>query len=132
MKTNEIITFTTIALLGLISIVFPVFFHSNLKQYDAPLFPLLRAGIEGISKYSIWFLIFSGFMVKLFSDISFWKIGLMSMVLFPLASICEMFVDLSSHNMFPIEFIVYGILTIPSIIGAYISQVIKSFFIKNK
>lgn len=131
MKTDTIITYTSIATLGIISIVLPVFFLNDLKHYDSPLFPLIRTGIEGISKYSFLFLLLSGFIVKLFSDLPSWKIGLMSMILFPVAAICEMIVDSSSHNMFPFEFIFYGICTIPSIIGAYVSQLIKGFFIRK-
>ena len=132
MKTKRIISIVTIAILGMSSIVLPVFFLDDLKHYDSPLFPLIRTGIEGISMYSLSFLIFSGFIVKLFSDVPSWKIGLMSMILFPLAAICEMIADSSSHNMFPIEFIFYGFCTIPAIIGAYTSQLIKSFVIKKK
>ncbi len=132
MKTKRIISIVTIAILGMSSIVLPVFFLDDLKHYDSPLFPLIRTGIEGTSMYSLGFLIFSGFIVKLFSDVPSWKIGLMSMILFPLAAIFEMIADSSSHNMFPIEFIFYGFYTIPAIIGAYTSQLIKSFVIKKK
>ena len=132
MKTKRIISMVTIAILGMSSIVLPVFFLDDLKHYDAPLFPLIRTGIEGISMYSFGFLIFSGFIVKLFSDVPSWKIGLMSMILFPLAAICEMIADSSSHNMFPFEFIFYGFFTIPAIIGAYTSQLTKNFVIKKK
>ena len=88
MKTKRIISIVTIAILGMSSIVLPVFFLDDLKHYDSPLFPL--------------------------------------------AAICEMIADSSSHNMFPIEFIFYGFYTIPAIIGAYTSQLIKSFVIKKK
>ena len=132
MRTKQIISFVTIAILGMSSIVLPVFFLDDLKHYDSPLFPLIRTGIEGISIYSLGFLIFSGFIVKLFSDVASSKIGLMSMILFPLAAICEMIADSSSHNMFPIEFIFYGFYTIPAIIGAYTCQLIKSLTIKKK
>ena len=132
MKTKGIISIVTISILGMISIVLPVFFLDDLKHYDSPLFPLIRTGIEGISMYSLGFLIFSGFIVKLFSDVPSWKIGLMSMILFPLAAICEMIADSSSHNMFPFEFIFYGFYTIPAIIGAYTSQLTKNFVIKKK
>lgn len=102
-----------------------------MKPYESPLFPLIRTGIEGLSKYSFLFLLLAGFMVKLFSDVPFWQIGPMSMALFPLAAICEMIADSSSHNMFPIEFIIYGFLSMPAIIGAYAAQVIRSFVIKK-
>jgi hypothetical protein len=54
------------------------------------------------------------------------------MALFPLATFCEMIFDSTSHNMFPFEFIFYAIYTIPAIIGAAVSQVIKRFVIKKK
>ena len=132
MKANRIISLASIAILGMSSIILPVFFIDDLKQYDSPLFPLIKTGIEGLSKYSIISLFFSGFIVKLFSDEPSWKIGLMSMILFPLAAICEIIADTSSHKMFPFEFILYAFFTIPPIIGAYTSQLIKKIFIKKK
>jgi len=131
MKLNNALAYIAISILGILSIIVPVFILGDLKPYESPLFPLIRTGIEGISRYSFLFLLLSGFIVKLFSGIPSWKIGLMSMVLFPLAAFCKMIVDSSSHNMFPFEFIFYGIYTIPAIIGAYISQVIRGFFIKK-
>ena len=61
-----------------------------------------------------------------------WKIGLMSMALFPIAAICEMIVEPSSHNMFPFEFIIYGLITIPAIIGAYLAEGFKKLIAKRK
>lgn len=132
MRLKNVSALIVASILGMLSIILPVFILGDLKPYDSPLFPIIRTGIEGISTYSLSFLFLSGFIVKFFSNVPSWKIGLMSMVLFPLAAICEMIVDSSSHNMFPIEFIFYGIYTIPTIIGAYFSQLIKSFVIKRK
>jgi hypothetical protein len=131
MKTTKIISVTSVALLGMSSIVLPVFFLKDVKPYDSPLFPLIRTGIEGMSIWSPIFLILSGFIVKIFSDVRGWIMGLMSMVLFPLAAICEMIADPSSHNMFPLEFIMYGLLTIPAIIGAYSASFIRRFVLKK-
>jgi hypothetical protein len=42
---------------------------------------------------------------------------------------CEqlnLIVNTSSHNLFPFEFIFYAVLTIPSIIGAYIAKGLKN------
>jgi hypothetical protein len=127
MKLKNASPLIVVSILGIISIILPVFILGDLKPYESPLFPLLRTGIEGISKYSFLFLLLSGFIVKLFSDAPSWKIGLMSMILFPLAAICEMIADPTSHNMFPFEFIGYALYTIPALAGAYTSQLIKSF-----
>jgi hypothetical protein len=132
MNVKNASTIIAISILGMLSIILPVFILGDLKPSESPLFPLIRAGVEGSSIHSLWFLFISGFIVKLFSNIPFWKIGLMSMVLFPLAAICEMIVDPSSHNLFPFEFIFYAVTTIPAIIGAGLSQVIKRFVLKKK
>jgi hypothetical protein len=58
--------------------------------------------------------------------------GPMSMALFSLAAICEMIADSSSHNIFPFEFIMYGFLTIPAIIGTISSQFIRGLVLKKK
>lgn len=131
MKFNSTFALVTIAVLGMISILVPVYILENLRQYDAPLFPTIRTGIEGISGYSFLFLLLSGFIVKLFSDVEPWKIGLMNMVLFPIATICEMIYDSSSHSMFPFEFIFYALYTLPAMVGALISQGIKKNLVKK-
>ena len=98
---------------------------SELKQYEAPLFPLIRTGIEGISTWSFGLLFLSGFGMKYFSNLSGWKIGLTIMALFPIIAIFEILVDSSSHNMLPIEFIFYLVYSIPAILGAYLAEGIK-------
>lgn len=122
MKTNFIWIYLLASILGVISIVLPTFFLPDLKQYDSPLFPLIRTGIEGISIWSFVLLLLSGFGVKLLSKLSGWKIGLTTMALFPIMAIFEIIADSSSHNMFPIEFILYALYSVPAIIGAYLAQ----------
>jgi hypothetical protein len=128
MKTNVFWFYLLASILGVISIVLPTFFIPDLKQYDSPLFPLIRTGIEGISFWSFGLLLLSGFGVKLLNNLSGWKIGLTTMALFPILAIFEMFVDSSSHNMFPFEFIFYAVYAVPALIGAYIAQGIKKAF----
>lgn len=127
-KANESWIYLLAAIAGFISIILPTLFLPDLKQYDAPLFPIVRTGIEGISKWSFGLLFLSGFGVKLSSKLSSWKIGLMTMALFPVTSIFEIFVDASSHNMLPFEFIFYAVYSFPAIIGAYLAEVIKRKF----
>lgn len=129
MKLKNTTPLVAVSILGIASILLPVFIlEGSIKEYESPLFPMLRTGLEGFSAHSLLFLFLSGFIVKLFCDVRSWKIGLMSMALLPLAAICEMIVDSSSHVLLPIEFILYGFYIIPAIIGAYTTQLIKSFF----
>jgi len=132
MKLKTFIIYLSISILGVISILLPVFILADLKQYDSPLFPLIRTAIEGISLWSVGFLFLAGFVMRLIFKLSGWKIGLMTMALFPLLAVSEIIVDSSSHNMLPFEIIFYGILTIPAIFGAYSSQGIQVIFLKLK
>ncbi|WP_075350834.1 hypothetical protein [Algoriphagus marinus] len=131
MKKNVIWIYLLASILGVISIVLPTFFLPDLRQYDSPLFPLIRTGIEGISSWSFGLLFLSGFGVKLLSKLSSWKIGLSTMALFPIMAIFEMIVDPSSHNMLPIEFIFYAVYSVPAIIGAYLAQGTKKIIGRN-
>lgn len=127
MKLTNSTSLIAISALGILSMILPaIALGDRIKQYESPLFPLLRTSLESPSIYSFLFLFLSGFTVKLFSELASWKIGLLSMTLFPVAAICEMIADSSSHNMFPFEFIFYGFYSIPAIIGAYVGNSAKT------
>tara|TARA_B110000003_G_scaffold133726_1_gene135739 strand:+ start:464 stop:850 length:387 start_codon:yes stop_codon:yes gene_type:complete len=115
------------SILGIISLILPTYFLTELKQYESPLFPIIATAVNGISIWAIILLVISGFSISLFSKIEGWKIGLSTMALFPIMSILEMIVDTSSHNLFPLEFIFYAVLAIPSIVGAYIAKGLIAF-----
>lgn len=128
MKQNILLIYLLISILGVLSIMLPVYFLPDLKQYESPLFPVIRTGLEGISMWSFVFLFLSGFVVKFFFKLSGWKIGLLTMALFPIWIISEVIVDSTSHNMFPFEIILYSIYTIPAIVGAYLSLGIQKIY----
>ena len=115
------------SILGIISLILPTYFLTELKQYESPLFPIIATAVNGISIWAIILLVISGFSISLFSEIEGWKIGLSTMALFPIMSILEMIVDTSSHNLFPLEFIFYAVLAIPSIVVAYIAKGLIAF-----
>tara|TARA_B100001142_G_scaffold80623_1_gene81487 strand:- start:588 stop:974 length:387 start_codon:yes stop_codon:yes gene_type:complete len=115
------------SILGIISLILPTYFLTELKQYESPLFPIIATAVNGISIWAIILLVISGFSISLFSKIEGWKIGLSTMALFPIMSILEMIVDTSSHNLFPLEFIFYAVLAIPSIVVAYIAKGLIAF-----
>jgi len=123
MKNKIYLTYLLISLFGVLSIVLPVYLQPDINQYDSPVFPMIRTGIEGFSGWSFGLLFLSGFGAKLLTNLSEWKIGLLTMVLFPVLAICEMIVDPSSHNLLPFEFIIYCFFTIPAMIGAYLAVI---------
>ncbi|HSH19244.1 MAG TPA: hypothetical protein VLA03_02250 [Draconibacterium sp.] len=121
MKQKWILYLLT-AVLGVLSILLPVFFQAGLKHYESSLFSLIRDCIEGISMWSFALLFSTGFVMRFYTKLSGWKIGLATMALFPVMAILELSVDSTSHNLLPLEIIMYAIYAIPAIIGAYIGQ----------
>jgi hypothetical protein len=131
MKLNNLQSLFVSSILGMASILTPVLILQDLKPYDAPLFPMIRTGIEGISLYSLAFLFTSGFAVKMLSASSCWRIGMGCMALFPLAAICEVIYDPTSHNLIPLELIFYAFYALPAVLGAYFAQLIAKLVFKR-
>ena len=93
------------------------------RQYDAPLFPAIRSGIEGLSLFSLFLLIVAGFAVTCGSELSPMLVGLLTMAGLRVLALLEMIVDPSSHNLWPFEFGIYLILALAPMIGGYVGQV---------
>jgi len=52
--------------------------------------------------------------------------GLLSVTIFPCVALYEIILDKTSHNLWPVEFIIYFIFSIPVIVGAFLGKVIKN------
>lgn len=51
-----------------------------------------------------------------------WIIGPLTMAVFPITAVIEMLLNPNSHNLFPIEFLLYIITAIPPFVGAYLGH----------
>lgn len=109
------------SVMGLISIIAPVFILS-LKHYEAPLFPWVASGIENVSLLTVFLLVLSGLALGYKFPKQPFLLGICSMAAFPLLAIIEMLVDSSSHNLFPLEFLYYGVISLIAVVGAYIGR----------
>lgn len=96
-----------------------------LQRYEAPLFPVLRTAWEGANAKTLIFLFLAGLIVGVFRRSPSLLIGVSAMALFPLASVAEMVADPKSHNLFPIEWFLYGLATIPAIAGAALGHQLR-------
>ena len=143
---SSLIVFAIGAALGIISIIIPPLWIVDVKAYESPLFPMVRTGIEGMSGWSLLFLFLSGIFLGIiypkheslygmFSGVFYSKyelfLGISTMALFPILAFLEMMKDPYSHNLWPIEFVLYGFTTIPGICGAYAGTVIRKRFTKK-
>ena len=112
-------------ILGLVSIIVPIFFLS-VRAYDAPLFPWVRTAIENLGLVSLLLLIATGFFLGLISSVRFWLLGFLMIAAFPLLSILEGIVDPHSHRLFGLELFVYAVLGLIASISVFAGQKVKA------
>ena len=71
---------------------------------------------------TIVLLFVAGFILGVMGPRIWWLLGLLTMLIFPVAASYEMQNFLTSHNLWPFEFLLFGFFTIPAIIGAFFSS----------
>lgn len=124
-KYNAFLLFTMTAFLGLAAIIIPPLVLSE-KYYEAPLFPLVKTGIEKFSIFSMILLILCGMIPGILSPEREWLWGLATVFFLPFLAIAEMIVDPTSHTLWPIEFTLsYGFIALFGAIGAALGRPIK-------
>lgn len=102
---------------GLACLVAPVLLLGA-PLMDAPLFPLLRTGIEKLGWPALLLLLALGIAGGLLSPVRARWLGLASVALLPLAAFAEMAKDPTSHNLIPFELGMYAFLSIAAGFGA--------------
>jgi hypothetical protein len=91
----------------------------------SPLFPLVRTAVEDPRISSFAGLAVVGVLGGVFGRSSWILLGLIAMGVFPLCSLAEIAKDSSSHNLLPFEFVMYGIFSLPAVIGAGVGRLIR-------
>lgn len=110
------------AVAGVACVIAPyVAVHGIDGTYQAPLFPLLRNSWEKLQLIpTIILLLGVGGVLGFIRPMNWLVLGASTVILFPLAAILEMLVDSGSHNLWPIEFVLYGIFIAgPALVGAF-------------
>lgn len=87
--------------------------------------------MEHVGRGQLVLLFIVGMILGLLSKIRPVILGGAAISLLPLAAIAEMAVDSKSHNLFPLEFMVYGFYGCIVAIGVLIAQRIRSFIEGN-
>jgi len=126
-RKKDFIFFALSAILGLASFMIPaVLTPGYIKRHYDPFYPILSM-ILGPEIIRYLGLAITGFIIGFLNPKHPWRWGLATMSLFPILAIIEMVVDPYSHNLWPFEFLMYGVLTVPGILGA-----ITGAFIRKK
>lgn len=124
LKPSVLLSFVGAALLGLGAVILPVWMLS-LRPYTAPLFPLVRTAVEGMSWLTFVFLLVSGLLLGLLGKGHPFLLGVTTMALLPLLAIAEMVVAPTSHNLWPLEFAMYGFISLSAVLGAYLGRYVQ-------
>jgi len=130
-RLGLIFSFAATSLLGLLAIVVPVWVL-DLRRYTAPLFPLIRSGVEGMSLLTLVFLFCAGFLVGCFGVGHPMLIGIATVALLPILAIAEMSISSTTHNLWPLEFIIYGAISLCAVAGAFAGRFAKRLALRTK
>jgi len=84
--------------------------------------------VDGMRPISLLYLVLVGLGCGLAVPHRFWVAGLASMALFPVMAILGAVRDPTSHNLLGLEFVIYGFLTLPAIVGGALGKLIGKGF----
>ena len=118
-KKSDAITCAVCALAGYAAIWFP-WRLAVVQETSTATNP-----VDGMQIMSIALLFLIGAVAGLSVPRKFWLWGLATMAAFPVIAITEMIQDPTSHNLFPIEFFIYGLLMVPAVLGAGLGCLIR-------
>ena len=124
LNPSVLLSFICAALLGIGAVILPVWILS-LRPYTAPLFPLVRTGVERMSYLTFILLFVSGLLLGLLGRGHPFLLGLATLALLPLLAIAEMVASPTSHNLWPIEFVIYGFISLSAVLGTYIGRYVQ-------
>ncbi len=120
--TRKTISFyALVAALGVACFVVPTWVSAT-PIMSAPLFPVLRTSVERLTWIPFALLTLLGFCAGSTTRHNPLLIGIATMSLFPCAAIAELIVDNTTHNLIPLELIMYAMFSIPATLGAIVGH----------
>jgi hypothetical protein len=88
--------------------------------------------VDGMRLISLLYLVLVGLGCGLAIPHRFWVAGLASMALFPVMAIVGAVRDPTSHNLLVIEFVMYGFLTLPAILGGALGKMVIALLARRR
>jgi len=118
---RDLITYVSAIVIGLMAIVIPTFVL-DLKGSTHPYYPFIIDGIDGYSPLTILLLIIGGCVLGIYNPGRSWLAGFATMAAFPVITFIDVAHGWEQHQLWPFEMLMYGILAIPSVIGAVLGS----------
>jgi len=122
-KKNNLVLLIA-ALIGCAIMVVPVALDSEVRRYEAEIFPIMRTAVEGMKIYSIPVLGLFGIFLGFAFHKPAWLLGLTTMAAFPVWSLIDAILG-GSHNLLPIEWIIYFLTALVAVVGAVIGRFLR-------
>ena len=88
--------------------------------------------VKGMEPISLLYLALVGFGCGLVVPRRFWVAGLASMAFFPVMAMVGVFRDPTSHKLLGIEFVIYGFLTLPAILGGGLGRITRALLARGR
>jgi len=127
MNSKEMTIILLSPILGFLAFLIPEIFGSSINVkyiFNASFIQAIYESMIPIPTLSL--LIIIGIILGFISPRLWFLSGVLTLSIFPIVAFCEMITNPTSHNLWPIEFILYFVFTIPAIGGAYIGNRVKN------
>jgi hypothetical protein len=103
---------------------------ASVAGYLALWIPWVLAGshknmLDGMQPISLLYLVLVGFGCGVAVPRRVWIAGLASMSLLPVMAIVGAVRDTTSHNLLGLEFVMYGILSLPAMLGGALGKMVR-------
>jgi hypothetical protein len=122
-RTISEVSITAIA--GFAAFIAPVMLAPPTALPKAPLFPIVREAVEHLRPASFIAIAIVGFFAGLLARTHWPLLGLATVAMLPVCMAAELFVDPTSHNLFPIELVMYAAFSIPAILTAALGRLAR-------
>ncbi len=123
-RIADILYFFGVAFVGAAVVVAVAQASPKHHTYTTGYLPWMRTAAEDFSRYSFLGLAVVGLFAGFIRPQKWALWGFATMVLFPLWAIVEITLDPTSHNLWPIEFVCYGVESLAAVAGARLGSLL--------
>lgn len=123
MKFKEISILILSPILGFLAFIIPELFGTGIDMKSISFLAIIADVYESVIFIPTLIMLFSIGIILGYIRPKLWIYsGLLTITIFPLASLFEIINSPTSNNLWPLEFVIYCVLAIPAILGAYIGN----------
>jgi hypothetical protein len=85
----------------------------------------MRAAVEHASLAALVGLFIAGLVARYMVAAPIWLVGIGTVAALPIMAAADILVDPTSHNLWPIEFVMYAVASLPGLLGAIVGMAVS-------